>query len=518
MAGFFEGLAQEVAWWPAVVVLLLLAAVWRLFARAVEKPRDRDRLGRILAQPSGLDLYCRNVDAALDWLDRRLRPPDGADDAPLRLGPVMPDRAAAARVAAAPFGWPLLDLALRAALAYPLGLFVLSWGVFGAEGRLGTLAILPGTPPSGLRVAALAVVVLFAASFLWPQPTRRRLQGAAVALALAGSAAGTYGGYPDPGTVEAGLSAVFLAMAGLVTAQILGSVAIALAYGMLPGMSVAVVDSPDVTTGAAAAAVLALVLALPWALRRAVRAGVGVLVYLGWIAAGVGALLVVSHAGPGWGGTAFTTGYGTVLLFLLVLPLVNGVFDYLSIGWTRLLLRRGTARPERALLYGGLDVAVALALFVLLRGALVIAVHAMNTAAGAPIVDLPGVFADLRGAGAWQYAWLYAAIFSALVPTLLHLSIALWSLGAMVPVALRRGLADLLGAAEESAFAQAGAVSGLTMLVAWTVLAPLALTLAGSWLVVASAPWLGTGYLWLFERLAQVIGAGVVPGGGAGGG
>lgn len=244
------------------------------------------------------------------------------------------------------------------------------------------------------------------------------------------------------------------------------------------------------------------------AVARATRRGRAGLAYLLLVLCGVAAMLtIVALVQEIY---EFQT---ALLLFLVLLPLVNALFDYLSIGTTRALLRHGTRTPDRATVYGTVDVGLALAFFMLLRGVLVVLVVAMNAAAGTDVVDLQALFADLRsGEAAGDYWWLYAIIFSTLVPTLVHLSIALWSLGAMVPGAVRAWVARGVDAADGDAYAHTGAVLGLTALATWTLLVPPALTLGAGWLLVTWFPALGAGYLWLFERLAQLMGATVVPG------
>jgi hypothetical protein len=366
--------------------------------------------------------YCRNVERALDWLDRRLQPSNVEDDGLDRFLPQAPDHDAAKRAAAAPFGWPLLDLTLRPALAYPVLLLIVTW-VLGGEGRLGDdLVILSDEAPPWARIAMLTAVALFALSFVLPSRRRLVVQLVAVAVAVA----------------------------------------------------------------------------------AATRRGRGLCAYLLLVLCGIAAMLTIVALAP-----ELDEFFTTLLLFLVLLPFVNALFDYLSIGTTRALLRQGKRLPGRALVFGTLDVGLAFGFFALLRGVLVVLVVAMNAVAGTDVVDLQSLFADLRsGERAGDYWGLYATIFS----TLVHFSIALWSLGAQVPGAVRGWLANGVDAAECDACARTGAVLGLTALATWTLLLPPTLTVGAGWLLVSWFPALGAGYLWLFERLAELMGATVEPG------
>ena len=119
-------------------------------------------------------------------------------------------------------------------------------------------------------------------------------------------------------------------------------------------------------------------------------------------------------------------------LFLIVIPLINAIFDFGSIGLTRWALRRGTRRVGlQTLGYALFDLATAVLLFVLLAVTVVLATYLFAMAAGRPLLITSGegnVFANIKE-NPEQYIWLYATFVSTLIPTFAHCSLSIWSFG-----------------------------------------------------------------------------------------
>ena len=125
-------------------------------------------------------------------------------------------------------------------------------------------------------------------------------------------------------------------------------------------------------------------------------------------------------------------------MFLALLPLVNAVFDWLSLGLTRTLLRLAQVQltaghPLRASLFGLVDLVVALGFLVALALTATALLQTTNlllpaSATGAGF-DLHTTFAAFCRPGiAWEYGWVYVTLFSTLIPTVLHLSLAVFAL------------------------------------------------------------------------------------------
>ena len=126
-----------------------------------------------------------------------------------------------------------------------------------------------------------------------------------------------------------------------------------------------------------------------------------------------------------------------IVLFIGVLPLLNGIGDFLSVGLTRWCLRLGLVRRAelgddaswRMRTFGGrpwlwvlVDVAGALTAFTLLGAAILAVLTFVRPQDGLPLIEPAVLFAAIRGdlAGHW---WLGFLLFSTLIPTILHLAL-----------------------------------------------------------------------------------------------
>ena len=125
---------------------------------------------------------------------------------------------------------------------------------------------------------------------------------------------------------------------------------------------------------------------------------------------------------------------GPLLLFVGLFTVVNAPFDWLALGFTRALLRRGLApHGWSPFFYAALDLVVAIGLMFALAFALVFAAQTFDDVAalrgGARILSLPKLFADLRAdPHAPQVKWVWALMFSSMIPSFLNAGIAAMSL------------------------------------------------------------------------------------------
>ncbi|MEM1275871.1 MAG: hypothetical protein AAGH74_05055 [Pseudomonadota bacterium] len=377
----FEFIAAHWGWAAGAVctlygginLFLLTSPYFRSWVRWV--------LNELLTAPEGIGSpYSRLMGRALDRIDRWLMPKSvekyGRQWDQIRAK----DKLEAARVVTHPFGWPLFDRALLLAFIYPIGLMVLLWVATGWRIPLGDFEVLPDQPSWWWERLALGLaIVLYIGSFKLRSPARLVMQlvalGSAFAVSVAVSVAGT----------------------GAVTVAV--SVAVAGALGLVWALS-----------GLAANG------------RGGIGFGLFTLVLFGLLFAAAAL------------GDLGNEGVRTFLIFLGLIPLTNACFDYLSLGLTRLLLRRGQADAGRAILFGVLDLAAAFLFFTALGMTLILLFHVVNTLQGAPVVDLDALFANLRNPEQpGQNAWIYGMIFSTLLPTFLHFSLASFSLIAWIP-------------------------------------------------------------------------------------
>ena len=106
----------------------------------------------------------------------------------------------------------------------------------------------------------------------------------------------------------------------------------------------------------------------------------------------------------------------SLVLFLFIFPVLNGVSDFASIGLTRFCLRRGL--NGRAIVWGIVDVVGGLVIFALLGMSIIAYVHYVQTPNG-PLITLETLFDGLHSAPR-EYVWIMVMFGSTLLPTLLH--------------------------------------------------------------------------------------------------
>lgn len=218
-----------------------------------------------------------------------------------------------------------------------------------------------------------------------------------------------------------------------------------------------------------------------------------------WAILGVIAVSLAARNG------ATTLNFKGIILFIGVLPLINGLADFASTGLTRHLLRRSLRTSGRweaaADLIGG-------AAICLLLGCAIIAFIEFT-----PLVDqtrlanLPQIFADLADpATRGQYWWLLVMLASTLIPTALHLHLALATAVRYVPARLRHRIADRFeqAAAADSNLGGRRAVLMLSALNAAAIVIP-------AWLMIelwiTASPLVMGGSIAIFAAFAQAIGA-----------
>ena len=135
-----------------------------------------------------------------------------------------------------------------------------------------------------------------------------------------------------------------------------------------------------------------------------------------------------------------------ILLFSL-LPIINAVYDWLSIGITRGLLgaiAKGYHKTKEALFWAGLDIFLAIVFLILISFTMIATVGIVNHLAGKTVLDLNNIFSQLETKSVWENFWIYFMLFSTLIPTYIHFVIAGLSLVMWLPSSWREWLvADL---------------------------------------------------------------------------
>ncbi|MDO7720771.1 hypothetical protein [Planktomarina temperata] len=409
--------------WPIVCFMVLMCIP--ALRKTADNPSDRPYWRDLLRHDGAAERYRSVMRRGLDWLDSRL----SAHEAP--QGPAQK---------AWSFG--LLNATMALALAYPILAITIQW-LCGSAIDFGGQEVMAASPPQARIFTAVwlgssVLVYLFAGA------SKSRWRWTLVILATGILLLGLIfaDGFAVPGNIAvAGTVAVASVGAGTVAVAFTGPVA-----GAVAGVGAVAFVAPVLVAATSAGTVAG-------AEERSSRPMARRLLFCGVLVA----LLIVAIKMPDDFGAGQRNQAVFFMLTMGVLPLVNAVFDFASVGLTRYLLRLGLEQKRaawRAVLYGLGGIAI----FFALGCTLIAFVTFVVPADGVPLVDLTQLFADMRRAPG-DYIWLMVTLFSTLIPTLLHLSVAVLTLGLQYPAPLRNFVAGLLERGEQSG--QAALLSGI---------------------------------------------------------
>lgn len=130
----------------------------------------------------------------------------------------------------------------------------------------------------------------------------------------------------------------------------------------------------------------------------------------------------------------------SILLFLGILPLFNAPLDWLSLGFTRGLLR-SIAAPDhgwkRAVVYAFLDLLLAVVFLVLVALSSLLGLMLVNwiavAAGGKEVIALTTLWKQLNTGGWKENLWIWLLLGSTLIPTAIHFLVALFALITIFP-------------------------------------------------------------------------------------
>ncbi|MDA8783992.1 hypothetical protein N9N40_00215 [Planktomarina temperata] len=409
--------------WPIVCFMVLMCIP--ALRKTADNPSDRPYWRDLLRHDGAAERYRSVMRRGLDWLDSRL----SAHEAP--QGPAQK---------AWSFG--LLNATMALALAYPILAITIQW-LCGSAIDFGGQEVMAASPPQARIFTAVwlgssVLVYLFAGA------SKSRWRWTLVILATGILLLGLIfaDGFAVPGNIAvAGTVAVASVGAGTVAVAFTGPVA-----GAFAGVGAVAFVAPVLVAATSAGTVAG-------AEERSSRPMARRLLFCGVLVA----LLIVAIKMPDDFGAGQRNQAVFFMLTMGVLPLVNAVFDFASVGLTRYLLRLGLEQ-KRAAWPAVLDGLGGIAIFFALGCTLIAFVTFVVPADGVPLVDLTQLFADMRRAPG-DYIWLMVTLFSTLIPTLLHLSVAVLTLGLQYPAGVRNFVADLLERGEQSG--QAALLSGI---------------------------------------------------------
>lgn len=486
----------------ALVALLMQAeAARRAFLVGTLRHKRYTQIYLAIARPMNLWLWRR--------LGRMEAGPDGTPRPP-------PETARLRNLLRAALTWRVVNLALLLAVAYPVLALIRPW-LMGGDAVLGAgVVVFPATdfwPDRAMVLLQFAILTLgFIGKTLASASPRRFWRSAAdwlpalafapvvafavsdqVAFAGAFAGAGGFALTIALALASAGAGAGAGASAIAVTGTVAGTAA-----GAAAGAAAAAGAGAFAALALAAGAVVALA-AIAVLLKRGRPGLASVLLALGWV---VGLAAVVQLVD-----VATLRPYQKALIaFIAVLPLINGLFDSLSYAATLATMRKGLA-TRWALLLGLLDLGIGAVLFLGLGASMVAVIAALNALGSAPLFDLAALFAGLRSSPG-DYWWLYLILFSTLLPTGLHLCVAVLAVqGVVLFQGPRRRIAGWVEASDTSPLAAvAGFMAQATLW--WLPLMALAGLGWGLWQGIDSfAARVGLIYLDALQALAAWIGA-----------
>lgn len=112
-----------------------------------------------------------------------------------------------------------------------------------------------------------------------------------------------------------------------------------------------------------------------------------------------------------------------LLVFFTILPVVNAIFDWISIGMTRRLLRLGQSKGGLwPIFLAGLDLVFATAFLFALALVMVGAIDVFNRASGVAVLDVGELLSLYRlDPGDPRLFWVYVVVITTYFPSLLNL-------------------------------------------------------------------------------------------------
>ncbi|MGD0762693.1 MAG: hypothetical protein ABR929_05790 [Roseiarcus sp.] len=398
--------------------------------RRGSKERERyDGLrARLAAGGTPALVYNRVLEYALDRVDRLFRDAGRADQSWfIRL---TGWDAKGARWTAEAY-----DTCLLLALVYPIAAVLVVWAIFGHVGVAERALNLPAEVPVWRRWVALLPVIV--TSYLFWRSVRTEGMAAklcwyavvvivAVTALVLGAFRLAYGGAI---TSSVAVAATFdVAGAGAdagsiaVACTIAGAVAYAIAFR--GAVAVAIIVAFIGATVLLPSSALAVI----WAKSKK-RLGVLLAIYSVVFILAIAATPCVLSETPEW------KHVGSLLLFYGLFTLINAPFDWLALGCTRALLRRGLARGVWwPFAYALFDVVAAALLVAGLAFAMTLAAQTFDDFSAlrghdqARILPLSDLFASLETAPtAYENWWVWIVLFSSMIPSFLNLALAFFS-------------------------------------------------------------------------------------------
>ena len=436
--------------WPFLCFMALMCMP--AFRDTAQNSKDRDRWLKGLRDNSPAEFYGSVMRGGLDLLDKRL----SSDEA--QKGPAQKA-----------WSYGLLNITMALAIVYPILAMMAQW-LWGHAIDFGGQEMMAASPPQ-VRIFALVWFGSALICFFFSELSQSRWSWLWFILAMGIFILGSI--YADDFAVPRNVGGFAVVFLGVFLGAFAGTFAVAVAgaFAVVFVFVVAEVRSSN-----------------PMVVR---------LFYCGVLLA----ILVMAIKMP----DDFGAGQGNRAVFAMLtfglLPLFNAVFDVLSAGLTRYLLRLGLEQ-KRAVWRAILDGLGGIAIFFTLGCSLITFVTFVTPADGRPVVDLAQLFPNLRTTPG-DYIWLMMTLFSTLLPTLLHLSLVLLTLALHYPACWRNFVAGLLESGAQSR--QASFLSGVCICAMITLAVWVPIWIIAAVINLDHGATLNA-VLWIFETFAWAIG------------
>lgn len=206
-------------------------------------------------------------------------------------------------------------------------------------------------------------------------------------------------------------------------------------------------------------------------------------------------------------------------IVLGLIPIINAIFDFFSIGLTRWALRSGLkAVGMNTIFYSVLDLFAALLIFLALGCSFIVVFHFVNGVAEwvspdqtSKVLDFRQKFQQISLRGD-AYLWLYWSFLTTLIPTLFHASVAVWAIGpALLPESVRKNWIAQISDWSSELGGQLTIVLPIALWSSFSILSPILLTLVTiKYLYSHSCEW-GTPLLEFFASFYRFIGGHLGP-------
>ena len=320
------------------------------------------------------------------------------------------------------------EVCLLWAFVYPIMLGLLFW--LASNQDISGFGLFPSIEEGRLLKASLILILLAATIYSFYRAKKEDgVKGffwltvaVGVFLAVAGTIAIAVAG-TDAGTV---VGVVFFAVAGAFIVAVAGAVAVAVAifFAVAVAGTVAGTGADTVTIVSISAFVVPIGIIYIYFYKKSILSLFYPPYFIFLMICIIGFLeqpwIVINEISFG------------IFMFLVVLPMINSVLDFLSLGVTRYFLKkslRASGHIKKAGYYL-FDFAIALLSLLVLIFSLFLAIKAMEWAAGLsaldqPSYDLGALLQRLRSQSLWQAllspdGWVYMMIFSTFLPSLIH--------------------------------------------------------------------------------------------------